>query len=270
MKYRHGVPSAMRSSVVFVGLVLAGCGGSIASSGSDDAGGGGGISSGGGSSAGGSSGGTIVTGGGGSSAGGSSGETVVPGGALSSAGSSSGVPFSSSGAGETAGSGTCDSSQVIEAASYDQSCVQDSDCVAVGQGSVCSPCSFACTTGGGTINVGALPQYMADVASAVPDNENFVCGCLDEVPPCCSEGVCHADAICSNVDGSVGDAGAPSDASTPTFCADGGAEQGCLCDYAGDTLQGACSVEGLGCGLGCKPHCTCIDGQWGECLVPPC
>jgi hypothetical protein len=275
MKYGQGVPSAMRSSVVFIALVLAGCGGSIASSGSDDAGGGGGMSSGGESSAGGSSGGTIVTGSGGSSAGGSSGGTIVTGGGGSTAGGSAGSPSTSGGAGETAGSGTCDLSQVIEAASYDQSCVQDSDCVAVGQGSVCYPCIFACSSGG-AINESAVPQYQADVASNVPGYDNVGCGCPEAFLPCCSGGVCHADATCSNTGVSVGEAataseaGAPSDASTPTFCVDGGTDQGCLCDYAGNTLQGACSVEGLECGLGCKPHCTCINGQWGDCLAPPC
>jgi len=39
--------------------------------------------------------------------------------------------------------GNC-ATQLILASTFDQSCTQDSDCVSVGEGSVCLPCLFEC------------------------------------------------------------------------------------------------------------------------------
>jgi len=53
-------------------------------------------------------------------------------------------------------------SQPIQAASYDQICSNDSDCVAVGEGNACLPGELNCPAG--AINSGAYAQYKADVA----------------------------------------------------------------------------------------------------------
>jgi hypothetical protein len=86
----------------------------------------------------------------------------------------------------------------IEASSYSQTCAVDSDCVAVGQGNVCTgACSIACASA--AINQGAYAQYQADVArlAVAPAGD---CNCPAEYGACCEQGICHADSTCSSGD----------------------------------------------------------------------
>jgi hypothetical protein len=91
----------------------------------------------------------------------------------------------------------------IEASSYDQSCRSDSDCVAVSEGDVCTPCGIGCTNA--AINAAGLARYKADVASANAATRLGMFGtpyqCVTTCPysrrPCCASGQCHADAACS-------------------------------------------------------------------------
>lgn len=78
---------------------------------------------------------------------------------------------------------------IVLASDYDQSCVVDSDCVAVGQAPQCPATACdGCTTEG--INRSAMAQYMTAFARAQassPMGPFDVCGC-----PCESGAVCHS------------------------------------------------------------------------------
>jgi hypothetical protein len=91
--------------------------------------------------------------------------------------------------------------QLIQASDYDQSCMTDSDCVAVSVGNACYPGFLNCSLG--TINVGALAQYNADVAKT----NATLCGVIGDCGvqiPCCRGGQCQTGDHCSPV--SPGDA----------------------------------------------------------------
>lgn len=62
-----------------------------------------------------------------------------------------------------------------------------------------------------------------------------------------------------------------SGAGTTFYCVeDGGAlDAGCTCEFKGSVPQGACSPDGIQCGHGCAPNCTCVEGEW-HCIAPPC
>jgi hypothetical protein len=107
------------------------------------------------------------------------------------------------------------------ASDYDQTCVVDSDCVAVGQVGECpaNPCN-QCTTG--AINKGVLPQYQAAFALA------FVgalgqCNCACGGPALCHGGKCLAGAC------------GPPLADTLPACADAGGR----CNYSANTTCNA-------------------------------
>src|ERR1019366_9337080 len=66
-------------------------------------------------------------------------------------------------------------------ASYDQSCVQDTDCVAAAFGDVCTDgCHFTCDLGGTAINAKDSSRYNAALAVAVAQisepQPNCLCG----------------------------------------------------------------------------------------------
>jgi hypothetical protein len=90
----------------------------------------------------------------------------------------------------------------IQASNYDQTCQTDSDCILVGEGQSCSPCSLAYGPYG-AIRRGALPQYEADVAKTPAGNAPVSCApaCAPSPSACCRGGHCFADGQCS------GDAG---------------------------------------------------------------
>jgi hypothetical protein len=82
--------------------------------------------------------------------------------------------------------------ETISASDYDQSCNVDSDCVAVGEGNACFPCTIICK--GAPISRGALPAYQSDVSKTIGarETESVSCGCPLESTPCCRSGVCTA------------------------------------------------------------------------------
>lgn len=98
--------------------------------------------------------------------------------------------------------GSCQDAD-IKASSYDQTCQTDSDCVPVGEGQSCYPCSLAYGPYG-AISRGVLTQFEADVAKTPGGAGTPVsCGtaCTPSPIACCRAGQCRADALCS------GDAG---------------------------------------------------------------
>lgn len=73
---------------------------------------------------------------------------------------------------------------------YDQSCSVDTDCELVSSGDYCGG---ECQCGRSTINVNAVAQFNADVASAQSgsDAPDTFCGCPLETEPCCRGGICQ-------------------------------------------------------------------------------
>lgn len=82
---------------------------------------------------------------------------------------------------------------VISASSYDQSCMQDTDCVEVTATNYCN--AEACLCGGSAINMNALAQFNADVATTPlglhPGGGG--CPCASLFGPCCRQGTCTAE-----------------------------------------------------------------------------
>lgn len=72
--------------------------------------------------------------------------------------------------------------QLVQASDYRQSCTADSDCVEVYVGNACT-CALTCRAEPAAINMGALPQYTADVAKL----PRVFCGCPPPPPPCADE-----------------------------------------------------------------------------------
>ena len=82
-----------------------------------------------------------------------------------------------------ADAGSCSTAK-ISASSYDQSCTQNADCVAVWDGSVCTNCRCP----NAAINRSALPQYQSDLAAMHPTPS--ICDCPAFPPPTCLSGTC--------------------------------------------------------------------------------
>jgi hypothetical protein len=85
------------------------------------------------------------------------------------------------------GDDACTSTVSVQAASFDQSCVSDSDCVAVGQGNGCAQCAFVCPSA--AINKGASAAYHAAALDAA-GTLTGMCNCPDYGSPCCHQGQC--------------------------------------------------------------------------------
>jgi len=85
------------------------------------------------------------------------------------------------------GDGACTSAASILASNYDQSCVSDLDCTAVGQGSVCAECGFVCPSA--AINNGTLATYQAAFVDAGGASIGL-CDCPEYGNPCCHQGHC--------------------------------------------------------------------------------
>ncbi len=119
----------------------------------------------------------------------------------------------------------------IQAANYDQSCSVDSDCVAVGEGSACSPCALACPNA--AINVAGHAQYLLDVAMTPAGASGCTVSCaVAELGPCCRNGACHSDTQCSGVDAAAdtgaSDAGTEGGPDAADACAPSGCTGSCL------------------------------------------
>jgi hypothetical protein len=103
--------------------------------------------------------------------------------------------------------GACTSTASVQASSFDQSCVSDVDCVAVGQGNVCAVCGFACPSG--AINKGATAAYQA---AAIDAGVTTIgpCHCPDFGTPCCHQGQCSltCDDDITDIDACVSAGGA--------------------------------------------------------------
>jgi hypothetical protein len=97
-----------------------------------------------------------------------------------------------------AGSCTEADAQAVHAASYDQSCKVDHDCVGISEGNSCDPCDFSCANA--TINAGALAKYTSDTSSfpAVLAVGLGACAssCGGPVGLCCLGGECHRGSPC--------------------------------------------------------------------------
>ena len=91
--------------------------------------------------------------------------------------------------------------QLIQAASYDQSCETDSDCIAVAEGDFCFIGNPSCTSA--TISKSAYSRYQADVSKtnvAICRQESS-CPCFPgrNCPgPCCRGGLCRVGTECSD------------------------------------------------------------------------
>jgi hypothetical protein len=89
--------------------------------------------------------------------------------------------------------------QLILASNYDQSCLRESDCIAVGQGNFCNAGAGNCPST--AINKAAYSLYQADVAKTNAAICRAVTGCGNESGPCCRRGVCQMGAECSDASG---------------------------------------------------------------------
>lgn len=100
----------------------------------------------------------------------------------------------SNGAGSPGASGSCPS---IVAATFDQSCVSDFDCVGVGEGNVCESCLNCPIV---AINKRALPAYQATIAnSGAKVYAGPPCGCVELANPCCHDAQCSVDGCSARV-----------------------------------------------------------------------
>lgn len=119
------------------------------------------------------------------------------------------------------------SAQIIMASSYNQSCQEDSDCVAIEEGDFCQPgANDGCANA--AINRTALAQYQKDLAKTTAGVCYGLAGCPAEFGPCCQNGVCTVNEQCFNA--VTGDAFAEAGGSS---AGDASAESGR--NEAGDT-----------------------------------
>ena len=101
----------------------------------------------------------------------------------------------------------------IQASNYDRSCAVDSDCVAVAEGDVCTPCGVGCKNA--AIIVAARAQYKMDVdravAATLAATNQCQTTCFYSRYPCCVSGQCVADGGCTRpipgFDAGLGDGG---------------------------------------------------------------
>jgi hypothetical protein len=124
-----------------------------------------------------------------------SGGTWILGHGLFPCGSDAGAPAAPSDAGQPC---TDANIQMIQASDYDQTCANDSDCIAVGEGNACYPCVVQCPTA--AISASAKKQYDAAIAKTTGAKQagTTTCHCPAGFTPCCIGGKCHADSQCSS------------------------------------------------------------------------
>ena len=79
----------------------------------------------------------------------------------------------------------------IMAMSYDQSCVMDSDCIAIAEGNAACAGAFSCTNA--AINKGDSARYKSDTAKTRGASCYVLSSCGFEPFPCCRAGTCHTD-----------------------------------------------------------------------------
>jgi hypothetical protein len=127
---------------------------------------------------------------------------------------------------------SADACTVILPSDYDQSCVLDSDCVAVGEVAACPPpaCSGQCAAG--IVSASVAAEYKAAIARATGDVPPLVfpdfCNCEAVLIPVCRNGKCEdvADSLPEGPSACT-DAGARCLLSTIITCATPGPDGGC-------------------------------------------
>jgi len=175
-----------------------------------------------------------VNGGGGADSGASTGRAA----SRTTVGGASGA----SGAGESNDGGTCVN---VDLSSYDKSCRQDTDCVAVVSGPICSNSYCSCPGGDVAINVSGQPRFEATVSpvlSSIPVGGR--CSCGNARIPQCIAGVCT---VCT---------GGPSD---PLGCDSYGTPQDCTAAGGQCVLGGGgalCAKQGPANTCNCNPGCN--------------
>jgi hypothetical protein len=139
-------------------------------------------------------------------------------GGVTSQGSDAGTAGSTTGA--SGDSATC---ATVAVADYDQSCVVDTDCTAVGEVPQC-PASSCDACPSEAINKSALPGYMTALLAALASQPSGqVCSCPCEGGAVCRGGKCQG-AFCF-----------PPTADTLPACANAGA----MCTYSANTTCGS-------------------------------
>ena len=135
----------------------------------------------------------------------------------------------------------CNECHVVLASDYDQSCVVDSDCVAVGQVNSCP--ANACSGCGPTaaINKSALASYQPALSSALASASDGTCACPNE----CGIAVCR--------NGKCQDSCIPPATDTLPACADAGG----TCQYAAGPTD--CSKPGPPDTCAYSDEVCCVD-----------
>jgi hypothetical protein len=184
------------------------------------------------------------------------GKALGPGGSGGSAGSGgtggSGGPGGSGGSGGAYNEPDGSACVIIDLSSYDQSCNQASDCIAVvGGGQICDG---YCNCDEGAINASAQATYDSALSQVTPSTT--VCACPESGSIACQDHVCtlcitDADGQC--IDVTAPDAGGPMDAGNP----DGGQ---CV-DIVLSTYDQSCTTTsdciGITSGKICDGSCAC-------------
>jgi hypothetical protein len=117
----------------------------------------------------------------------------------------------------------------IQASNYDQTCVTDSDCVAISANESCSLCGLVCTNA--TINARAQAQYLSDIANTTASLTSQRMACTGDCgvnSACCVSGRCEWGTQCNAPLVPIGDAGtdAAADTGASDGATDGGADAG--------------------------------------------
>ena len=79
--------------------------------------------------------------------------------------------------------------QIIDPTKYDQTCTQDTDCVPVGSGDVCTPCGCASTA----VNTKDIAKYRADVEAlkrGCGPKSTALCAPCQQAEGACVQGAC--------------------------------------------------------------------------------
>ena len=132
----------------------------------------------------------------------------------------------------------------IDVSTYDRSCQQASDCVAITAGTLCDG---DCSCGGATINADGMSRYQSAVSSITGGD----CFCPDELAPECIANTCTICTGSANDPPACGDHETP-DASTgqcvdvdlSTYDQSCNADSDCISITSGQICQGSCECGG--------------------------
>ena len=169
--------------------------------------------------------------------------------------STTGFPGEDGGDGPDSSMGSTGGCVYINPAAFDRYCIQDSDCLSVTVGQICTG---QCLCGGGAISSSEGPRYNAAVASigAVDD-----CPCVYEGPVVCVEGQCtqcpasgsaeqpgcpdnDGGIFVSSDGGSATDSGVCVDIDLSTYDQSCTQDSDCFVVTSGEICSGECALEG--------------------------